>query len=67
MIDRDLQFAFKPTPEELLCLRALPIEQLPSITAVVPSYNQGEFVKETIRALRSLLRMVDPRMGRLRP
>jgi glycosyltransferase involved in cell wall biosynthesis len=51
MIDRDLQFAFKPTPEELLCLRALPIEQLPSITAVVPSYNQGEFVKETIESI----------------
>jgi glycosyltransferase involved in cell wall biosynthesis len=51
MNERDLEFAYKPTPEDLIRLRELPIDQLPSISAVVPSFNQGDFVKETIESI----------------
>src|SRR5260221_5734556 len=45
------QFAYRPNPEELDLVKNLPAEQLPSISAVVPSYNQGEFIKETIDSI----------------
>jgi glycosyltransferase involved in cell wall biosynthesis len=51
MNDLGLQFAFRPSPEELGFVKNLPVEQLPSVSAVVPSYNQGEFVKETIDSI----------------
>jgi glycosyltransferase involved in cell wall biosynthesis len=51
MNDLGSQFAYRPTPEELVRVGDLPTEQLPSISVVVPSYNQGEFVKETIESI----------------
>ena len=51
MDERVLPFAYRPTPGELLHLRELPTEQLPSIAALVPSFNQGEFVKATIESI----------------
>jgi glycosyltransferase involved in cell wall biosynthesis len=53
MKERDLEFAYRPSPDELLHLRELPIEKIPSISAVVPSFNQGEFIKETIESILS--------------
>jgi glycosyltransferase involved in cell wall biosynthesis len=51
MNDLGLQLAYRPTPEEIRLVKNLPIDQLPSISAVVPSYNQGEFIKETIDSI----------------
>jgi glycosyltransferase involved in cell wall biosynthesis len=48
MNDLERSLAFIASPEELGYLKTLPREKLPSISVVIPSFNQAAFLAETL-------------------
>lgn len=48
MNEYERSLAFKPTEAQLAYVRALPVEQLPSISVVIPSFNQGRFIRAAV-------------------
>lgn len=50
MIDR-LPDVLTIPADDLLTVQALPIDQLPSISVVIPSYNQGAFLRDTLESV----------------
>jgi glycosyltransferase involved in cell wall biosynthesis len=48
MNDLERSLAFDPNGKKLLTVKNLPTDELPSISVVIPSFNQGEFIRETL-------------------
>ena len=44
-------YSYKASQEDMDALRALPVERLPKIACVVPSYNQGAFLPATLESI----------------
>ena len=48
MNDLERSLAFIATAEDLAQVKALPLSKLPQISVVIPSYNQADFLRETL-------------------
>ena len=51
MNELERSLAFSATPEELARVKELPVDQLPTISVVVPSYNQARFLPATLDSI----------------
>lgn len=45
------RLAFVPTTKEIAFVRGLPMEQLPKISVVIPSFNQAKFLPQTLESI----------------
>jgi glycosyltransferase involved in cell wall biosynthesis len=48
MNDLERSLAFTPTAAEIAYVKSLPREELPSFAVVVPSFNQADFLRQTL-------------------
>ena len=51
MNELETSLAYRPTEEDIAAVRSLPADRLPVVSVVVPSFNQADFISQTLESI----------------